>query len=281
LVQVEADTGRLPTLPRRAAYIAGSILLPYTLAKVLPGFRAKIRARLERSLAHMKTQGPKKLASWNFKAQSYILTNLSSITSPAPVHALSLALFYFSGSYYQLAKRVSGLRYIFTRKVGEGSDRAGYEVLGVLLAVQMAVQAYLHIQSTLSDAESQHARERIEYSDANVSLNEFAYSSNNALLTPAVAASAHTHIDLAAATHTPILAEPRYNLADDKIMGWIKGTQQRKCTLCLEELKDPSATQCGHVFCWECIGDWVREKPECPLCRRACLVQHILPLRAI
>jgi peroxin-10 len=64
------------------------------------------------------------------------------------------------------------------------------------------------------------------------------------------------------------------------VMDWIKGQQQRKCTLCLEELKDPAATQCGHVFCWTCIGDWVREKPECPLCRRAAMAQHILPLRS-
>ncbi|KAF3348846.1 ABC transporter G family member 21 [Verticillium dahliae VDG2] len=55
---------------------------------------------------------------------------------------------------------------------------------------------------------------------------------------------------------------------------------QRKCTLCLEPMRDPAATGCGHVFCWSCIGDWVREKPECPLCRREALVQHILPLRA-
>jgi peroxin-10 len=281
LVQVEGEAGTLPSLPRRATYIAGSILLPYALAKVLPSIRARIRARLERNLARMNTQGSKKSASWNYKIQSYILTHLSSITSPAPAHALSLALFYFSGSYYEIAKRVAGLRYIFTRKVGEGSDRAGYEVLGVLLVVQMSVQAYLHIRSTLSDAEDQQARERSAYLDANVSLNEHAYSSNNALLSSAAASSAQTHIDFAAATQTPVLAQPRFNLADTKTMGWIKGTQQRKCTLCLEELKDPSATQCGHVFCWECIGDWVREKPECPLCRRECMVQHILPLRAV
>jgi peroxin-10 len=62
-------------------------------------------------------------------------------------------------------------------------------------------------------------------------------------------------------------------------MPWIKG-QNRKCTLCLEELKDPSVVGCGHVFCWACIGDWVREKAECPLCRREVAMQHVLPLRA-
>ncbi|PHH73418.1 hypothetical protein CDD83_4753 [Cordyceps sp. RAO-2017] len=90
-----------------------------------------------------------------------------------------------------------------------------------------------------------------------------------------------SRVDIAAATHTPVAAAPRFDLARDETMAYIKGRQQRKCTLCLEELRDPSATQCGHVFCWDCIGDWVREKPECPLCRREAMVQHILPLRVV
>ncbi|KAK8048869.1 hypothetical protein PG994_010599 [Apiospora phragmitis] len=282
LVQVEGKTGALPALSKRAAYIAGSILIPYGLAKALPGIRARIRARLERNLARMTAQGPKNLQSWSYRFQSYVLMHLSSITSPAPVHAVSLALFYFSGSYYELAKRIAGLRYIFTRKVGESSDRAGYELLGVLLVIQFAVQGYLHVRSTLSNREGAQARERSVFGDANVSLDEHAYSSNNALLTALGTPGApQTYLNIGTATHTPVLKEPRYNLEQEKTLGWIKGAQQRKCTLCLEELKDPSATQCGHVFCWECIGDWVREKPECPLCRRECLVQHILPLRAV
>lgn len=278
LVQVEGDTGALPALPRRAAYIAGSILLPYALTKALPGVRARIRARLERNLARLKMQNPKNTASWSYRMQAYLLTHLSSITSPAPIHALSLVLFYFSGSYYELAKRVTGLRYIFTRKIDASSERAGYEVLGVLLAVQMAVQAYLHIRSTLaSAAAAPPSGEPSAYPGADVSSN-----SHNAMLTASgTPGSSSTNLDLGAAMHTPILKQPRYDLSDEKTMGWIKGDQQRKCTLCLEELKNPSATQCGHVFCWECIGDWVREKPECPLCRRECMVQHILPLRAV
>lgn len=283
LVQVEGDTGALPALPRRAAYIAGSILLPYALGKALPGLRARIRARLERNLARLKMQNPKNTASWSYRMQAYMLAHLSSITSPAPIHAVSLVLFYFSGSYYELAKRATGLRYIFTRKIDASSDRAGYEVLGVLLAVQMAVQAYLHIRSTLaSAAEAQPSRERSAYPGADVSLDDNTYSTNNALLNSSgTPGPSQTNLDLGAAMHTPILKQARYDLGDEKTMGWIKGAQQRKCTLCLEELKNPSATQCGHVFCWECIGDWVREKPECPLCRRECMLQHILPLRAV
>ncbi|KAI1166971.1 Pex12 amino terminal region-domain-containing protein [Nemania serpens] len=347
LVQVEAppssspDQGRrLPSIRRRAAYIAGSILLPYGLAKVLPAIRARLRARLQRNVSraeahahshshshssetkpsNLKGRGRSPTQAWSYKLQTYLLANLPTITSPAPVHALGLALFYFTGSYYELAKRLTGLRYVFTSRAqaqtqaGEpAADRAGYELLGVLLVVQMSVQTYLHIRSTLESFAASPplaARERNAGAAAigagaggagsvDVSLAEHAYSANNAILLteigrPAASTGQVTRIDVAAMTHTPAPAVSRrgavdgdrdgagvrYDLADEDAMRWIKGAQQRKCTLCLEELKDPAATQCGHVFCWACIGDWVREKPECPLCRRDTMVQHILPLRA-
>ena len=46
------------------------------------------------------------------------------------------------------------------------------------------------------------------------------------------------------------------------------------CAICLEDLKDARKTQCGHIFCRECIYDWINEedyygckKKSCPLCR--------------
>ena len=33
----------------------------------------------------------------------------------------------------------------------------------------------------------------------------------------------------------------------------------RDCTLCLEERAASCATDCGHVFCWNCIVGWDRE----------------------
>ena len=278
IVQVEDDTLRLPSLQRRAGYILSTILLPYSLNRVLPAFRRRVRMKLESNLRKRKDDKSSPARS----IQSYLLSNLDTITSPSPIYAIGLAAFYFSGAYYHLGKRLWGLRYIFTRKVEESEQRVGYEVLGVLLVLQMAVQGYLHLQNTVSVANVGSAVGSSAVLDhgVEVSLSPEAYSTNNALLFEGGAQYAERSLEsLQRITHTPVLDRPRYNLNNEETMGWISGTQQRKCTLCLEEMKDPSVTTCGHVFCWTCIGDWCREKPECPLCRQTSLVQHILPLR--
>lgn len=284
IVQVEDDTRRLPALVRRSGYIASTVLMPYWLGKVLPVLRRRVRGKLEVVLR----KGKGKEGSIAHKLQTYLLANLDTLTSPSPAYAVGLAVFYFSGAYYHLGKRLWGLRYIFTRTVQPSSQRVGYEVLGVLLVLQLSVQAYLHLHSTYTQNRSTVANigsaagtTAILGHGVEVSLDPIAYSSNNALLfeSDQNPASPTDKSALQKLVHTPVLDEPRYSLEVKETMAWIVGRQQRKCTLCLEAMKDPSVTTCGHCFCWSCIGDWVREKPECPLCRQSVLVQHILPLR--
>ncbi|KAK1240889.1 hypothetical protein MKX07_006322 [Trichoderma sp. CBMAI-0711] len=286
LVQVDASARlALPALPSRAAYIAGTILLPYLASRALPGLRARLRRLIDRRLAALRQQDKGKTRQ--ARVLEYLSAHLSSLTSAAPFQAVVLALFYFNGTYYELTKRILSLRYVFTRTVPDTPDRGGYELLGVLLAIQMAVQAFLHVRDTFSSVSASAQRERLGFHagelDVSLSHNNNYSASNNDLLLSGVGTVGPqaTKVDIATTTHTPVSGVPRFHLENDSTMGYIKGSQQRKCTLCLEEMKDPAATQCGHVFCWECIGDWVREKPECPLCRREAMVQHILPLRVM
>lgn len=284
IIQIEDDTLQLPSIRRRAGYILGSILLPYGLTRLLPAFRQRLRRKLESNLRRNAKQ-PSSLTS---RAQAYILSHIDTLTSPSPVYAVSLATFYFSGAYYHLGKRLFGLRYIFTRRIPPSEQRMGYEVLGVLLVLQMAVQGWLHLHQTLrspsppvtANAGSAAGGSAVLDGGVEVSLNPDVYTSENVLLFESTTASHHpSTASIEKATHTPILDRPRYHLKDADTMQWIQGRQQRKCTLCLEDMRDPSVTTCGHVFCWTCIGDWIREKPECPLCRQVVLGQHVLPLR--
>lgn len=286
LVQVRAPTGRLPALRARAAYIVGAVLVPYLASRALPPVTGWLGAVLARRLERLRRLASSPSSRGReARLLEYMARHLPSLTSGASLHAVVLALFYFNGTYYELSKRLLSLRYVFTRTVPDTPDRAGYEVLGVLLVVQLAVQAYLHLRSTLLDPPSSSAPRQhapLPSAAVDVSLDHAnSYAANNDLLLGSSRGLQGNRIDLAAATHTPVAAGPLFDLADKKVMPYITGAQQRKCTLCLEELKDPAATQCGHVFCWECIGDWVREKPECPLCRREAMVQHILPLRVM
>ncbi|KAK4156879.1 Pex12 amino terminal region-domain-containing protein [Chaetomidium leptoderma] len=309
----------LPSLPRRAGYITTSILLPYLATRTLPTLRSTLRHTLQSRLTTLTAQGRDEKRdksgqpSTETRVLRYLLAHLSPLTSGAHFRAVTLAVFYFTGAYYTVSKRVWGLRYVFTRRVGDQAagaaqqqqqqgGRAGYEVLGVLLLVQMLVRGWLHVReqfaavgttatttttATMAGEGEEEYRERVAFgpgASVDVSLDENAYTSNNELLDGGGAGGSSQRGlgEIGRMAHTPVprAGRARYDLAmGEKVMGWIKGGQQRKCTLCLEELKDPAATQCGHVFCWACIGDWVREKPECPLCRREAMVQHILPLR--
>ena len=55
-----------------------------------------------------------------------------------------------------------------------------------------------------------------------------------------------------------------------------------RCTLCMDrrepENGSSAVTECGHVFCWTCIEEWLKEKADCPLCRQAVHVSRVLPI---
>ncbi|KAL8842509.1 MAG: hypothetical protein Q9176_002661 [Flavoplaca citrina] len=273
IIQVQAEDGRQPAIGRRSGYILGVVVLPYILTKALPRIRAKARLKLEARLHERE-----KTTQTGMSVEKYILDNLGIITTPSPVYALTLAIFYFTGSYYHLSKRVFGLRYIFTKRLPEGEQRIGYEVLGVLLVMQMILQGWMHVRETLSSMKAEtldEEKERLALKGEDQQM-----FGGNTLQEKKTVEGFFLKSRIELTTKTPDLGdEPRFDLKDRTTMGWITGKQLRKCTLCLEEMKDPSATTCGHVFCWTCIQGWIREKPECPLCRQALLSQHVLPLR--
>lgn len=52
----------------------------------------------------------------------------------------------------------------------------------------------------------------------------------------------------------------------------------RDCVICLDEFEDNNdigtLPLCSHSFHLECIEAWLRKKPNCPLCRSSCHLNH-------
>ena len=266
--QIENQTRQLPAIGRRTGYVLSAVLLPYTLSKLFPSLRSRIRLMIKSNLSRAPRSSR---ASIYGRLQYYLLDNLSTITSVSnsPVYAISLAIFYFSDSYYHLSKRLFGLRYIFSRNLPPSEQRVGYEVLGVLLVLQIAAQAYLHVQNTVTSVLSTEGPS--SFLDDGVEIGLQSHQQNqqteNLQKFPELGKnieSSRNRTSLAAHTPLPPSSLPRYDLSDPSCLAWLQPKQQRKCTLCLEPMKDPSSTTCGHTFCFTCVLDWLGEKQECP-----------------
>ena len=270
IVQVESRGRRLPALRKRFAYIFASVLLPYTFGKLAPQLRNLLDTSWTANL-QSEIQNKSLKPSLLYRIKVCLLLNRDAITSTSLLYGVGTAVFYLTGTYYHLSKRLLGLRYIFTNNGQSPSEQTSYEVLGILLFLQLSVQAWLRGQQML------HAASKDFHNGDEIC--DLSSGKIESFLPQIVTRSSEQAISPLEFAHTHAAQHPHITLAEPTNLKWIQGMQQRKCTLCLEESKNPSVTTCGHVFCWTCIKDWIKEKPECPLCRQSIQAQHVLPLR--
>lgn len=52
-----------------------------------------------------------------------------------------------------------------------------------------------------------------------------------------------------------------------------------KCSLCFEGCVSPTVPPCGHLYCWNCIMEWITDKNQCPVCRRVVQPRELVPLQ--
>ncbi|XP_009072466.1 PREDICTED: peroxisome biogenesis factor 10, partial [Acanthisitta chloris] len=162
IVQVDSSKKKIPSLLRRAVFISLHTVVPYCLEKALLHLEHELQVEGDDSRTSQSTPGlgPSRslwrswvqrqvgeLTEQQKKAASQVVYMLKQ--SIPVLHRLHLAVFYISGTFYHLSKRVTGISYLhFGGLQGEDqSIRSSYKVLGVISLLHLLLTVAVQVHS--------------------------------------------------------------------------------------------------------------------------------------
>ncbi|KAI8983396.1 peroxisome assembly protein per8 [Trametes punicea] len=224
--------------------------------------------RLRAALIFLPTLPSYLLSRWGSAISQTSKTGALLRKIPTALEVLSemnLAIFYLRGTYYGIIRRLLGIKYISAMPENPNARPPSYALLGILLGVRLIHRALSYLRAR-SEAGLQRegkvgraveGEEDIFIDDRRLSSMLEAANQEDA---PPVPAEEDEGTVLDVSSIPPAIRE------------------SRNCTLCLEERTYSCATECGHLFCWNCIVGWSREKAECPLCRQSLNLNLLLPV---
>lgn len=227
------------------------------------------------------------------------LPSLDSINSSDGLLAFfssaHLALFYLGGRYYSFGQRMSGTEYISTIARRPGAKPPSYEVLGFLLGVQLLVKALnrankwrVHVKTSKEEAAKAEVGGMTDEKPADnaknvVEIDTSQWSHKTSPPTLIVSSDTTKRVRFVPLTYADPDALPsaqdlglprdvtRNQLEAARTASKVRAAEIEaisegvlKCTLCMEK-REPekgtsAVTECGHVFCWDCILGWSKEK---------------------
>eukprot|EP01138_Halocafeteria_seosinensis_P007187 gb/GECG01007350.1/.p1 GENE.gb/GECG01007350.1/~~gb/GECG01007350.1/.p1 ORF type:complete len:443 (+),score=15.68 gb/GECG01007350.1/:1-1329(+) len=164
---------------------------------------------------------------------------------------LNLVLFYLRGQYPDWYLRLLGVVYV-KPAILPGRQRYNYRIIGYLLLMKLCILAVSSLDSSLRNLQS------IVRGDFDV--QESPRSCNRTL----------------SDMNIPVPTAHNTGETEQHSRETTQQSESRPCSLCLSRRSYPTATQCGHVFCWNCVARWVKEHPICPVCRAPCEPQDLL-----
>ncbi|KAG2023186.1 hypothetical protein CC2G_000869 [Coprinopsis cinerea AmutBmut pab1-1] len=191
-----------------------------------------------------------------------LMSWLKSLTKVlSVVSEVNLALFYLRGSYYDPVKRLLGIKNLSSLPENPHTRPPSYSLLGVMIGARLLYRLVQALQPVTPEAKPTKAT---------------GGAASDTFLDDR---SIETVIRMQNVEDQPLIdAEDDEGTVLDIAAIPSQTRQSRSCTLCLEERTNSSLTECGHLFCWNCIVGWGREKPECPLCRQALSLSKLLPI---
>jgi len=179
---------------------------------------------------------------------------------------VNLAIFYIRGTYYSPVKRALGIRYLSSTPDNPNARPPSYSLLGVLLVIRLLYRLITFARSFSRANQSTTTKGKRFVADT----SQETYIDDrpvSAMLGPESPEG-----------DPPVPAEEDEHTILDISQIPENVRNGRNCTLCLEERTASCATECGHLFCWNCIVGWGREKAECPLCRQSLDLTRLLPI---
>ncbi len=154
---------------------------------------------------------------------------------------LHLAFFYMYGIFYRLGKRLLGVKYLMVRYANTQETPTSATTTYRVLGYMILLQIFVKLYKW---CRSKQSKDRGEVEEDNPVINDELGSEGGRVVVQVA----------------PINSRVR-------------------CPSCLEECHHPTASLCGHIFCWSCISDWTSEKAECPVCRTAVKPHQIISLQ--